>query len=335
LSYDQNTRAAAVFADLEYQLDPQWSVNTNLRYTDEDKEYRNGNFYIPVATPVYLARNLQADYALDNNLSGSVGLNWEPNDTLLAYAKFSHGFKSGGFYGGFPFSAIEVEPYLEETIHAVELGFKKSLPAYALQLNGAVFRYAYEDVQGYIQTINPLTNSGIDRLANQGDAEHDGAELQVQWQPVQGFNLIAGVAWLDAEFQSTGRTTSNLLKQQVPITGTRPYAPEWSGNLVLNVQQNVYSDLQLDWNLAYDYRTDFAGRQSIPAEAALHHLPGYGVLNAGVGLGKTGSPWRIRVWGHNILSKTYRTRIKGDGLNSFIEFFGEPRSMGVDVEYQL
>jgi iron complex outermembrane receptor protein len=335
LSYDQDTRASAVFADVEYELSPEWSVATNLRYTDEDKEYRNGDFHLLLANPVYIARNLQADYSLDNNFSGSVGLNWQPVDSLFTYAKVSRGFKSGGFYGGFPFSPVEVTPYLEETINAVEIGFRKTLPDYALQLNGALFHYDYEDVQGYIQMINPLTNTGVDVLANQGDADHDGAELQLQWQPVSRFGVVAGVAWLDAQFISTGTTTSNLLKQQVEISGRRPYAPEWSGNILMNLQQNIGAGLQLDWNLAYDYRSDFAGRQSVPAEAAVNQLPGYGLVTAGVGLRKENAPWSLRLWTRNLTDKSYRTRVKGDGLNSFIEMFGEPRSFGINLQYRL
>ncbi|MEY4640999.1 MAG: hypothetical protein RLZZ227_993 [Pseudomonadota bacterium] len=335
LSYDQNTKASAVFADAEYELNPQWSIATELRYTDEDKEYRNGDFHLLLANPVYYARNLQADYALDHNFSGSFGVNWQPLESLFTYAKLSRGFKSGGFYGGFPFSPIEVEPYLEETITAAELGFRKRLPDYALQLNGAVFHYEYEDVQGYIQTLNPLTNTGIDRLANQGDAEHDGAELQVQWQPLSGLDVVAGIAWLDAEFVSTGRTTSNILRQQVEITGRRPYAPEWSGNLVINYRHDVGAGLQLDWNLAYDYRSEFAGRQSVAAEAAINQLPGYGLFNAGLALSRSDSRWATRLWMRNISDKAYRTRMKGDGVGSYIEMFGEPRSIGINVEYRL
>lgn len=335
LHYDQHTRAAAAFADVGYEFTPQWSINASLRYTDEDKEYRNGELYVPVTPPSYIARNLARDYSLDSNVSGSLSLNWEPDDTLLAYAKVSRGFKSGGFYGGFPFSPIEVEPYTEETINAVELGIKKSFPEHALQVNGALFHYDYDDVQGFIQRINPLSNTGIDTLANQGDAKHDGAELQVAWQPLSNVSLAAGLAWLDARFVSTGMTTSNLLKQQVEFTGRRPYAPEWNGNLMLNVRQNLSTGRYVDWAVAYDYRTDFAGHQSVPAEAAVNYLPGYGVMNGSVGFGKNGSPWRARLWIHNMLGKTYRTRVKADGVNSFIEMFGEPRSLGIDIEYRL
>jgi iron complex outermembrane receptor protein len=335
LAYQQNTRAAAVFADTAWQFHDAWSVTANLRYTDEEKEYRNGNLYIPLTPPVYITRDLRADYTLDSRLSGGMALNWAPRDMLFGWLKFSRGFKSGGFYGGFPFNPAEVQPYLEETINAVELGMKQSFPAYALQLNAALFHYEYADVQGYIRDINPLTGTGIDRLANQGDARHSGMELQMQWSPLERLDFEFGLAWLDARFVSTGKTTTNLLRQQVEITGRRPYAPQWSGNVLMHYLQDMSTGLQLDWTLAWNYRTDFAGQQSAPAEQAVNYLPAYGLLNAGVSLSRPGQPWKGSLWVRNAAGKTYRTRVKADGLGSFIEMFGEPRSAGLALEYAL
>jgi iron complex outermembrane receptor protein len=335
LGYEQTTDAIAAYVDAGYQMSQHWSVNANLRYTKEDKEYRNGSFFIPGATPFYFTRNLQADYALGSRTSGGVALNWAPADETLAYLKFSRGFKSGGFYGGFPFNPVEIQPYLEETIDALELGWKQGLPEYALQVNAALFHYEYEDVQGFMQDINPVTGTGIDRLGNQGDARHSGAELQLQWSPLTRFDVELGLAWLDARFVSTGKTTANLLRQQVAITGQRPYAPRWSGNALVQYRQLLANGLELAWTMAWSYRTDFAGNQSTLAERAVNYLPGYGLLNAGLNLGKAGQPWKGGVWIRNALDKSYRTRVKSDGLNSYIEMFGEPRAFGISVEYQL
>ena len=42
LVYDQDTTAKSAYADLSYQLSEQWGVNAAVRYTDEEKSYRNG-----------------------------------------------------------------------------------------------------------------------------------------------------------------------------------------------------------------------------------------------------------------------------------------------------
>lgn len=335
LAYDQSTDAAAAFADLGYQLTDEWSVNASLRYTKEDKSYRNGSLLLPRNPPLYLSRNLRADYALDSRLSGGLGLNWTPTNATLGYLKFSRGFKSGGFYGGFPFNPAEIAPYLEETINAVELGVKQSLPDYAIQLNAAVFHYEYADVQGYVRELNPLTNSAIERLANQGDARHTGMELQLQWNPLARLELDVGVAWLDARFVSTGKTTRNMLNRQVEISGQRPYAPTWSGNVLMNYRQPFAADMELAWTLAWNYRSNFSGDHSLIAEDAVNYLPGYALVDAGVALTRAGQPWRGGMWIRNAFDKPYRTRVKSDGVGSYVEMFGEPRSVGITLEYRL
>ena len=334
LAYEQDTDALALFADFGYRINAAWRVRLNLRLTDEEKRYRNGNLYMPGPPPVFITRDLAADYVLGSNVSGAVALNWEPSDDMLVYAKLSRGFKSGGFYGGFPFVPQEIEPYQEETINAVELGLKQSLPSLGLQFGAALFHYDYQDVQGFIQGLNELTGTPIDVLANQGDARHQGMELQVQWQPLAQLGIELGLAWLDARFVDTGQTTSNLLGEAVAITGQRPYAPRWSGNLLVTWLQSIAGDWALDWTLGWHFRSNFSGQQTSAAEAALHALPGYAVVNAGVALRHTGSPWTTRVWLRNALDKTYRIRVKSDGLNSYTESFGEPRSAGIAVEYR-
>lgn len=335
LGYDQDTTASAAFADAGYQLAEAWSINASVRYTKEDKHYRNGELYMPLTPPRYITRNLNADYALASRLSGGLSLNWTPVDATLAYLKLSRGFKSGGFYGGFPFDAAETQPYMEETINAVEVGVKQSLPEHSLQINAALFHYEYADVQGYIQAFNPITGTNIERLSNQGDARHTGMELQLHWNLLPRLELEAGLAWLNARFVSTGQLTTNLLDQQVEISGRRPYAPQWSSNLLARYHQTLAGDLALDWTLGWSYRSNFSGAHSVVAEEAVNYLPGYALVNAGLALARAGQPWSGSIWIRNALDKTYRTRVKSDGVNSYVEMFGEPRSVGVAVEYRL
>src|SRR5690606_3749518 len=107
-------------------------------------------------------------------------------------------------------------------------------------------------------------------------------------------------------------------------SGRRPYAPQWSGNLLARYHQPLAGDLALDWTLGWNYRSNFSGAHSLIAEEAVNYLPGYALVNAGLALGRAGQPWRSSIWVRNALDKTYRTRVKSDGVNSYIEMFGEP-----------
>ncbi len=335
LQYDQDTTSLAVYADASYSFSPQWRLTGNLRYTDEEKQYRNGAFYIPLAQPFYFVRDLQQDYALGENVSGSVSLNWLPNDNSIGYLKFSRGFKSGGFYGGFPFNPAEVIPYSEETIAAWELGFRQKWMDRQLQMAGAFFTYDYQDVQGFIRDINPVTGTGIDRLANQGDARHEGLELELLWRPSENLHFEVGAGWLDAVFTSSDIRTVNIDGDQVPVSGRRPWAPRFNGYFLLNWRHDFWAQTKLDMTLVYDYRSTFSGDPSSLAEKAVNELPGYGLFGFAARLGRNGSPWEAGIWIKNLQDKKYRLRTKGDGLNSYMDIYGEPRSIGFNIQYSF
>jgi iron complex outermembrane receptor protein len=335
LQYEQETSSFAAFADASYGLAPQWRLDGTLRYTDEEKTYSDGAFYIPRATPIYFVRNLRADYALDENFSGSVSLNWIPDDDRILYLKYSRGFKSGGFYGGFPFRPAEIEPYREETIAAWELGFRQNWADRNLQMAAAVFHYDYQDVQGFIRDINPITGTGIDRLANQGDASHDGMELELLWRPMDRLRLELGLGWLDAVFTSSSIRTANIEGNLVPLSGRRPWAPRFNGYFMAGWQHEILSDSLVDFTLLYDYRSTFSGAPASAVDKAVNELPGYGLLQVAATLTSSGTPWEAGVWVRNLLDKEYRVRTKGDGLDSYMDIYGEPRSVGFTLQYMF
>ena len=335
LAYEQDTDAVSVYGDTSYELARHWQLNGTLRYTNEDKDYHHGSFYIPSARPFYFVRDIAASYELESNWSGSVALNWLPDANSLWYVKYSEGFKSGGFYGGFPFSAVEITPYDAETISAVEVGMKHQWPQQDLQLSTAVFTYDYKDVQGFLRKQNPLTGTAIDLLGNQGDARHLGVEADLDWQFLSQWNLAFGLGWLDAEYRKSGIFTVGTDKSLVEIQGQRPYAPRWSGNLLLGTRQTLGHELQLDLLLGWNYRSEFSGHQYSLLDQAINSLPGYALLTASAELSNAAQDWSLLFWAKNLADKVYKTRNKTDGLNSYMEIYGEPRSIGLSLSHQF
>ncbi|MDT8398660.1 MAG: TonB-dependent receptor [Pseudomonadales bacterium] len=334
LAYNQTTRSAAVYGSLDYEISPRWSLNAALRYTDEDKTYKNGSLSVPVNPPVFLYRDLKRQYSLGSHWSGKAGLEWTPRDGMLVYGTLSRGFKSGGFFGGFPDVAEQVSPYKEEKITAYELGIKRDWFRQSLRLNASVFYYDYQDVQGFVTSINSLTNTQIDVLTNQGDAEHAGAEVELVWAPVEGLSLTGNISYLDARFKRSEIFSRNIDGILLPIEGRRPFAPEWSGAFAVNYVTTIAENYRMTGNLNYHYRSEFSGRLTSPADRAVNRLPGYGLLGARLDLSRVQDDWSLALWAKNILDKSYLNRIKSDGLRSYIDLFGEPRSFGASLSYQ-
>jgi len=333
LRYEQATRSWAAYGSLGYRFNDAWSIDTTLRYTDEDKRYRNGSIRAPAFPAPFdmLASGLRSDYGLDSHLSGNVVLNYTPEDGLLFYTSVSRGFKAGGFYGGFPLDPGDTDPYREETVLAYEAGFKSQLHA-RLQLNAATFYYDYRNVQGYITRFSTVTGTDIELLANQGDARHTGVEVDLQWRPLDQLSLTLGVAQLDARIIDSKADTTNLLRQRVPVEGRRSYAPEWSTFAAAQYFHQLANGLQLTAGLDYSYRSDFTGHSSTPADRAIFGLKGYGLLNAALTLTPAGAGWSLVGWIRNLGNERYVPRVVFDSFGDFIDIPGEPRNWGLRFE---
>jgi iron complex outermembrane receptor protein len=331
VDYDQNTSSQALYGNLRYVIDTNWAVNFSLRYTNEEKEYRNGSLYVPGAPPFVIFSNLSRDYKLEDNVSGNASLEWTPVENLLLYASIADGFKSGGFYGGFPSFPQEIDPYKEETITAYEVGFKSDISS-TLRLNAAAFYYDYDDVQGFVSRLNVLTNTVINVLSNQGEAEHSGVEAELNWRPTEAFNVGLNIGYLDATIKESGVTSLDIFQNVVSVAGRRPYAPLWSGDFNATYQFSLLQDFNAAASLFYNFRTDFSGSQPNLVEEAIYRLDGYDTVNVNVDLYHLQDDWNLSFWINNLFDESYRTRVKSDGLLSYADFFGQTRSVGASLE---
>ena len=316
---------------MRYVVSPEWALNLSLRYTNEEKEYRNGNLYVPGATPFYVFRNLSRDYSLENNFSGNFSVEWTPQENLLVYASIADGYKSGGFYGGFPSFPQEIDPYKEETITAYEFGLKNDFSS-TLRFNAAVFYYDYDDVQGFVSRLNALTSTAINVLSNQGRAKHTGMEVELDWYPSDNLNLTLNLGYLDATLRNDGVMTLDIFQNAVPISGRRPYAPLWNGDFGMTYLLPDFAQYGSRVGLYYNFRSKFSGTQNSLAEEAIYALDGYELLSANIDVYPQNDSWNLSFWVKNILNEQYRTRVKSDGLRSYADMFGLPRSAGIALQ---
>ena len=339
LQYKQETDTWGVFAQGEYDLSDDWVLNVALRYTDEDKTYRDGmsdltNLDLP------LLANYESDFELEKHFSGKIGLEWSPTEDILAYASFSRGFKSGGFQGGFVLfdPSVEVAPYKEEIVHAYEIGLKSQLLDKTLQVNSAIFYYDYQDAQGYLDmpTNNVPGLSTLEALGNVGDAVHKGAELDVTWLPAQGLTLAMAVTYLDAHIVDSDMIGADAIGfGSFPVeNGRRGSSPRWSANTSVNYEAPVAEGLVGTMSVSYSWRDDQAtGVTGNHVNRALTTMEAYGLLTARFALASEADTWSIGLWGKNLTDEEYDINKTTDFMGSFMSIPGHPMSYGVDVTY--
>ncbi len=140
-------------------------------------------------------RNLDAHW---DAITGVVGASWTPTPTILGYAKYSRGYKAGGFNSGIN----AVDPLTsEETVDAFEIGYKQTF-AKVFQANVAAFYYNYKNDQQPLGELDPqnIINTII---VNLPEVHTYGVELEAIWTPITDLNFILNYAYLNATIHST------------------------------------------------------------------------------------------------------------------------------------
>ncbi|HWK52380.1 MAG TPA: TonB-dependent receptor, partial [Steroidobacter sp.] len=196
-----------------------------------------------------LRRSLAGDW---DAVTGTTGLQWEPNDNTNLYLRYSRGYKSGGWLGS---NGLTPNPYAEpEYVDSYELGLKVVIAA-RVQLNTAVF---YSDYDGF-QT--PLTVSlgtiTASRFLNL-QARVQGVELEAVWAPIDRLQLLASYSYLDAEI-TRGCCFVDTADPTARAAGARPVSRQPNGDVV---QTLVGNRLPLapehKWTVGANYTWGFA-----------------------------------------------------------------------------
>lgn len=335
LAYDQETESWAAWAQLGYQLTETIRLNAGVRYTDEEKKYKNGSVGV-ISAGTYYPWFTGIEDSLDLDIfSGKISLDWNVTDSAMMYLSVSRGFKSGGFFGGFPSNGpSSIVPYDEETVIAYEVGLKSQWLENTLRFNVALFHYDYQDAQGFYSVLDP-NGLLLTRLGNVGDAEHDGMEVELLWAPTERFSLQANGAWLDARITDSDLMIASWMGTFTPLEGhKRRMAPDYSYSLIgrytMPLGESLESTLQLDYNWRDDLGGDGA---SVIESTMLSEQDAYGLLGARLSLSPVGGSWEVALWGHNLADEEYVVNVTNDNVASWMRIPGQPRSYGIEASY--
>ena len=136
-------------------------------------------------------------------VTGTAGLEWTPDTDTLVYAKYSRGYKSGGFNIGI-FTVLSFDAYTkEESVDSFEVGLKKNFGP-TIQTNAAIFHYRYHDLQipiASVSTSGGLTQ-GATNFENIPKSISQGLEFELTWQPIDRLQILLSYSYLDTEIRA-------------------------------------------------------------------------------------------------------------------------------------
>lgn len=198
-----------------------------------------------------LVRDLSAEY---DAWTGTLGVQWQPDDDTNAYARYSRGYKSGGWLAS---NGLTPFPYADpEYVDNYEVGLKKTFGG-RFQLNSAIFYADYKGFQAPLTVIlNPTTGSTGSQFLNL-DARNWGVELEAQWAPIDNLSIFGSYSYLNAEIEegccyvdtNDPRALKAGAKPSGPLVGTNQ-PQTLVGNRLPMTAENKF-------NLGANYTFDF------------------------------------------------------------------------------
>jgi outer membrane receptor protein involved in Fe transport len=281
----------------------------------------------------------------DDKWTGSINAQYDVNDSVMAYATFSSGFKAGGFdeqNGSLDPDAMNFEP---ETVDSFEVGFKSTLLDGAMNLNAALFRNEYDDLQ--VQTFDGVINFLV---SNAASSVAQGLELEFLWQMTDSLRLGFQGAYLDATYDDrvNGQCTSDQSAgvvagcdfsdptnpRQDLTNATLPWAPEYSGNISLAHMYAFNNGYTLDTSLQVVFESEF---ETADDNDPFLTQDAYSKVNLTFRLTDANDKWDISLIGRNIFDE--ETTHQGNDLplsgGTFFQMLDKPRTIAVQGRYRF
>lgn len=292
----------------------------------------------------------------------SFNTQWDITPDVMAYFSASTGFKSGGFDEAYSGSdetvrvvtmpgfvevgnadssanTSDILEYEDEEVLNFELGAKMSLLEGAAELNVAVFRSEFDDMQ-----VSALVGD-VFRVSNAGKSISQGLELDGRWRLNENWTLSGSVAYLDATYDEFD-TAPCTVPQSVAYSGsgsctqdlegeTLLYSPEYAANLSLeyvtlltdqlelrnvvdvNYQDEFYSALDLDPNTKHDSATK---------------------VNLRIALSDVGEQWSVALIAKNITDKettNFNNDVPFTATGTYFGIKDRPRTIAIQGRYNF
>ncbi len=350
-----NSTSKAVYAQLSYHLNEQWSVTAGARYTDDEKTAKVNNGLI--FDTVYpesgwidgyvrpegdLVPTVLDDSEAWSKFTPRIGIEYQANNDIMLFASFAQGFKSGTFNPRASTAEPAVKP---EDVDSYEIGMKSQWLEDSLRANVTLFSLDHKNRQ-YISVL-PGSDASVlnQRLGNIGTSDATGIEAEFTYLASEQLLLSATFGYIDTDFKKvldTDPLTGNIFDKSDRFTISN--TPQYTFNLGANytIESNV-GDFVLNAN--YYYRDDYV----LFEEDSLLTQDGYGITNLSVSWYSTEGDWTAGLHVKNLTDEEYMVggyqfvAPLGDGNyapglggdNTLIAYYGDPRTISFTVGYQF
>ncbi len=324
----QKSDSFGLFMNGTWHATDAFNITAGLRFAYDEKEYEqteyaSGNF-TPAPGTTSTTVNASDDWS---ELDWRFTADYHLNDDVMVYATASKAYRAGSYaynildnVPGADQSGDFIEPIPPEKVVNKEVGFRSELFDSRLRFNATYFDMKYSDRQNPTAVSDPNSPVGFTiQLANQGNVNFDGVEVDSQLVVTDQFSLTASAGWVDADVEDVC-VNNGIYLFPAPAKKSYQFGGMWDFDM------DNRAGLRLSVNYAYTgaQQTHPGGVEApngpgssgcgtgpfgVPvAEWFLdsrYELPGYGLLNARLTYTSPDNLWEVSLFGNNLADKNY------------------------------
>lgn len=273
----------------------------------------------------------------DSEVTYTAQLSYKPNDDVLIYGGFSHGFKSGGFNLDSTAAELGADPrFASEKVDAYEAGVKSTIGRFNANL--AIFHMELSDFQVLEFTGIQFVTFNIDK------ARSTGAELELFGPVADHVTANLSMTYADSRYPDDCASSSlppTSPQRRVcghPLTNAPKFAAvaalTYDGPLA-DTDWNVLASISA--NYATKRRTSFLAIDEDLTPLVDDYQAASTKVNARLGLSTPQERYSVELWGTNITDErtrgiTFNVPLRGGaGARARGAWPDEPRMYGVTV----
>ena len=305
---ETNSTTFSVFGQASYQPIEALTLTAGLRY--ESTTNTLDNFERIFSIPGAPSSTILALDDIDQNGSEVLPLliaEYRFNPDLMLYGSLTRGYRPPGI--NLSPSTEETATYAAERSWNYEIGLKSVWFDDRLGLNLALFHNPVNNFQ-----VLTFDNTTLGSSIENADVSITGAELELRATPLDGFDIIAGLGFVDAEFTDYPNNESFDGNQLT-------YAPDLTYNLALQYRSlaGIFGRVELQG----------VGTTYFEADNTLRQDP-YAIVNAR--LGYEAENYGIYLFANNIFDTEYVNQAFSLPPLGGLGIYGAPSTYGVQVK---
>jgi outer membrane receptor protein involved in Fe transport len=278
----------------------------------------------------------------------SAKLQYFMDDSTMFYLTVASGFKAGGFNSSnINAYSRATDSFDSEDALAIEIGGKFTLLDGAAQLNVAIFRTEFDELQ-----VSTITAQGAATVINAAGATTQGLELDGSWRASETVTLGASYAYLDAKYTDSIPLTCGGYQKKIREQGGEVFSASNPCTFLLDDQPSgdesmqrapentmtiwgeYYAPVSGDWDLQLYGALNYRDKSSTSLENYFY-ADDLTLLSGRIALVNESSGWGIALFGNNLLDDDGIVLSQDNSGGAVKGIITTPRTYGLQLSKSL